>query len=116
MKDFFKKYQQLIWKWAAIVLVCLLAFSTCSNCNHKQRSAWVDKGHQEVVDSLNNEIQSLKNETIILKDSILVTTNKLEACEERCLANECEIEYLRGVITDNNKKSPIIIYKEKTKD
>lgn len=108
MFDFLKKNPLKTWKWVAIILACLLCFSTCSNCSHKQNAAWTSLSHQEVVDSLLNENQIYKDSIMVLNAIVQTQTAHAENADK-------EVEYLRGVVKDNNQRTPIIIYKS-TKD
>ena len=104
MFDFLKKNPLKTWKWVAIILACLLCFSTCSDCSHKQDAAWANISRQEAIDSLSNENQ-------IYKDSIMVLNAALQAQTAYAENADKEVEYLRDVVKDNNKRTPIIIYK-----
>ena len=109
MFEFITKNPARSWKWATIVVLLMLVLSTCSHCSTKQNNAWVSSKHQAVIDSLQTQIQ-------YWKDSVALVNGKLELCEERAAADEREIEYLRGVIKDNNTRTPIIIYKDSPKE
>ena len=104
MFDFLKKNPLKTWKWVAIILACLLCFSTCSNCSHKQNAAWTSHSHQEVIDSLSKENQMYKDSINVLNATIQTQTAYAENVDK-------EVEYLRGVVKDNNQRTPIIIYK-----
>lgn len=95
------------WKWAAIVLACLLFLQTCSKCSHTQNAAFSEKNHIEHVDSLN-----ISNKQ--LQDSILILRGNLQTCTKATQDLQQENDHLRDALKQSQSK-PVIIYKDENK-
>lgn len=93
------------WKWAAIIVFCLLFLQTCSKCSSNQNAAFSEKNHIEVVDSL-------KASNKQLQDSILVLRGDLQTCSKSTQDLLTENEHLRDALKQSQSK-PVIIYKDK---
>lgn len=102
--DLIKENPLKSWKWAAIVLACLLFLQTCSKCSRTQNAAFSEKEYQETVEILK---QDLKNS----KDSILVLRGDLQTCTKATQDLQQENGYLRDALKQSQSK-PVIIYKD----
>ena len=95
------------WKWAAIVLACLLFLQTCSKCSHTQNAAFSEKEYQETVETLK---QDLKNS----EDSILILRGNLQTYTKATQDLQQENDHLRDALKQSQSK-PVIIYKDENK-
>lgn len=104
LMDILKQNPVKTWKWMAIIFICMFCLQTCSKCSGNQNNAFIEKEHQEVIDSL-------KTNNGILQDSILVLNGKLQSCEHINQGLRSENEHLQSAL-ERSQNKPVIIYRE----
>lgn len=79
IKELYKKYIN----WVVIILFCLWGLKSCQSCSRQRQLDYNVSKYENVIDSLNYEIDKLYDSVKIQKDSLSIYKIQLDNMNEK---------------------------------